>query len=418
MKIRQLIGREIFDSRGLPTLACDLILEDGRSVTASVPAGTSRGSGEAIEMRDGGERLMGMGLKKAIDILEQKIAPRFVGHLPELVQMDLQLIEMDGTLTKEKFGANTLLAVSMAVAKAQALINGVELYELVAELCDLGSVSLPLPMFNMINGGAHANSGLQIQEFIVVPVHAPTFRIAMESAAILFHTLGNLLKKKKKSTAVGLEGGFAADFKSEHEALDLLMEGLEQTKNDREGNFVLALDVAATQFYDSKKKRYRFQGEEKTTEQMIAFYEKLADEYPIYSIEDGLSEDDWDGWIAMQKALGSDVQLVGDDIFVTNPQKIAQGIEKNAAGAVLIKPNQIGTITETLQAIKLCKEYDMNVIISHRSGETNDSFIADLAVGTSAGLIKAGGCSRGERLAKYNRLLRIEDMLVLSMLNS
>ncbi len=418
MKIRQLIGREIFDSRGLPTLACDLILEDGRSVTASVPAGTSRGSGEAIEMRDGGERLMGMGLKKAIDILEQKIAPRFVGHLPELVQMDLQLIEMDGTLTKEKFGANTLLAVSMAVAKAQALINGVELYELVAELCDLGSVSLPLPMFNMINGGAHANSGLQIQEFMVVPVHAPTFRIAMESAAILFHTLGNLLKKKKKSTAVGLEGGFAADFKSEHEALDLLMEGLEQTKNDREGNFVLALDVAATQFYDSKKKRYRFQGEEKTTEQMIAFYEKLADEYPIYSIEDGLSEDDWDGWIAMQKALGSDVQLVGDDIFVTNPQKIAQGIEKNAAGAVLIKPNQIGTITETLQAIKLCKEYDMNVIISHRSGETNDSFIADLAVGTSAGLIKAGGCSRGERLAKYNRLLRIEDMLVLSMLNS
>lgn len=417
MKITRLIGREIFDSRGLPTIECEIILEDGTFLISSVPSGLSRGKHEAVELRDGGKRLMGMGISKALDNIEQIIAPRLIGQEPEVVLLDTLMLELDGTDDKSKLGANAILAVSMAVLKAQAVVEGLEPYEMIAHLCGFESIALPLPMFNMINGGVHARNKLQIQEFLVVPVDMPSFRVAMESSIMLFHTLKELLLKDGKELNVGDEGGFASNFKDEMEALDYLAQAIEKTKKSVQGHFVLGLDVAASQFYDAKKKKYKWHGKLLSSDQMIDMYEKLADSYPIYSIEDGLSEDDWAGWKQMTEALNTKIQIVGDDIFATNAQKIWEGIEQGVATAAIIKPNQIGTVTETLQAIKLCKEYTMNVIVSNRSGETNDTFISELAVGTSSGHLKAGGCTRGERMSKYNQLLRIEDALVFSMLD-
>ena len=412
MKIVELAAREIFNSRGMPTIECEIVLEDGRSVTASVPTGTSCGEGEAIELRDGGSRLMGKGVRKAVEIIETIIAPVLIGQAPHLVAMDELILKLDGTENKSKLGANTLLVVSIAVCKAQALAERVELYELIAYLCGYDVVGLPYPMFNMINGGVHASNNLQIQEFMIMPVGVPTFRSAMDVAATFYQTLKEILLQEGKDVSVGDEGGFAPDFENDMQALDYLMEARELVQIDNGGSIMIALDVAASQFYNRRTQEYNWQGNSCSSSEMIDWYKNLVEKYPIYAIEDGLSEHDWDGWEKLTVELGSRIQIVGDDIFVTNLERIRDGIERNVANAVLIKPNQVGTVTETLQAIMLSKEHNRNVIISHRSGETNDSFIADLAVGMSAGQIKAGGLSRGERMVKYNRLLQIETQLL------
>lgn len=412
MKITHVSAREIFDSRGMPTIACELTLDNGERVCAAVPTGKSRGEHEAAEMRDGGFRLMGAGVLKAVQVLEQTIAPILIGREPNLIRMDGEMIALDGTENKSKLGANTILAASMAIARAQAKMEELELYELIAGLCEYELVALPYPMFNVINGGLHANNGLQIQEFMVMPVGVSTFHGAMEVAVTLSQMLKKVLEQNGFSTAVGDEGGFAPDLQHDTQALDLIMEAIEYVQQDFEGTIMIALDCAASQFYNKLTKTYNWHGKNMTSQEMIAFYARLAEQYPLYAIEDGLSEHDWEGWQELTALLGSKIEIVGDDIFVTNSELIYQGIDYDVANTVIIKPNQVGTITEALQAIKLSKEYDRNVIVSHRSGETNDSFIADLAVGTSAGQIKAGGLARGERMAKYNRLLKIEDELL------
>lgn len=418
MKIMNVAGHEIFDSRGYPTLECELTLEQGQSVRASVPSGISRGRYEAVELHDGNERLQGRGVSKAIKNLETIIAPHLIGNEPNVVQMDLKMLELDGTPTKENLGANTLLAASTAITKAQALSANMKPYELIAQLCNFDQISLPYPQCNIINGGAHADNNLQIQEIMIVPIGFSTFRDAFEDILETYYKLKTILHNKGKSVLVGDEGGFASNFDDENEALDLLMRAIKETKsNDDEENFVIALDIAASHFYDRTTKTYQWHNRHLTSNDMIDFYDKLSQTYPIFSIEDGLSEDDWEGWQLMMKKLGDRIQIVGDDLFATNPARIAEGIEQGVANAAIIKPNQIGTLTETLQSILLCKDYGINTIVSHRSGETEDTFIVDLAVGISSGQIKIGGCSRGERIAKYNQMLRIEDALHLSLLN-
>jgi enolase len=412
MKIISVTAREIYDSRGNPTIECTVGLENGAFVTSSVPSGKSRGSHEAFELRDGGIRLMGMGVQKAVRLIETTIAQELLGHEAHLIKVDALLRELDGTEKKTVLGANTMLAVSMAVCRAQALAENIQPYELMAYLCEFEMVSLAYPMFNMINGGAHANNDLQIQEYLVIPVGMSTFHETMEAGSNFFHILKRLLDEKGYSTAVGDEGGFAPDLDSDQQALDLIMETIEFMQHEYGISIMIALDVAATQFYDRKLQLYKWQGDLVTSDELIKWYQYLAQNYPLYAIEDGLSEDDWEGWGTLYQALGNRIAIVGDDIFATNSQRIYQGIEEHVANTVIIKPNQVGTLTETLQAVKLCKAYEKNIIVSHRSGETNDSFIADLAVAASAGQIKAGGFSRGERLAKYNRLLKIEDDLL------
>ena len=416
MKITGVIGREIFDSRGYPTIECELILDQKFTVLASVPAGKSRGSQEVKEVRDS-ERLMGMGVSKAIENLEQIIAPLLLDKEPDVIKMDLEMIELDGTKDKSYLGANTILAASMAIVKAQALTHDKHLYELIAHLCSFKSVGLPFCMFNIINGGAHADNNLRIQEFMITPMGATSFRESLEIAVTIYHALKDLLHKNKKSIALGDEGGFSSNFENETQALDYIMQAIKIAGCEKPGLVSLALDVAASEFYDKEQQVYNWHGKKLSSEDMINLYKNLVEQYPIYSIEDGLSEYDWEYWPIMTSALGKQVQTVGDDLFVTRVDTIVKGIETGAASAVLIKPNQIGTVTETLQAIKLAKEYDLNTVVSHRSGETNDTFIADLAVGTSAGQFKSGSCARGERMAKYNRLLRIEDLLMGSLLN-
>lgn len=418
MKITKVAAREIYDSRGWPTIQCEITLENGEIIIASVPAGLSRSRYEAYELRDGGKRLWGKGVLRAIENIEQIIAPAIINKEPNGPVMDIAMLDMDGTLDKSHLGANSMLAVSMAVYKAQAYNEQIELYELLAYLCGSETITMPFPQFNIINGGLHANNKMQIQEFLLVPVGCQYFRTAMELGVTIFHELKNVLHKHGKSTAVGDEGGFAPQGTSDIEALSYLYEAIERAKDDEGRNCVIALDCAANQFYDRPTGLYSWQGSKLTSKQLIDTYETLIDEYPIYSLEDPLAEDDWEGWKLLTKRLGEDVQIVGDDIFATNFHRIEQGIKEATANATVIKPNQIGTVTETLQAIQLCKSNDMNMIVSHRSGETGDTFIADLAVGTSAGQIKSGGCSRGERLAKYNRLLTIEDSLLAGLLDS
>lgn len=414
MKIINVLAREIFDSRGLPTIECGIVLENETILRASVPTGVSCGEGEAVELRDGGLRLMGKGVRKAVQIIETTISPLLIGREPSIITIDALLRELDGTDNKSKLGANTMLAVSTAVCKAEAAVEHMELYELIAYLCGYELAALPYPMFNMINGGAHASNNLRIQEFMIMPVGVPTFQEAMEVAVTFYHALKNVLAQSGRTTAVGDEGGFAPDLSHDMQAIDLLMEVIEYVQHQCDASIMIVLDVAASQFYDKRTREYLWHGKLMTSDDLISWYSNLVEKYPIYGIEDGLSEHDWDGWERLTQVLGSKIQIIGDDIFVTNLERIRDGIERNVANTVLIKPNQVGTITETLQAIKLSKEYDKNIVVSHRSGETNDSFIADLAVGTSAGQIKAGGPSRGERLAKYNRLLQIEDTLLQS----
>jgi enolase len=416
MKIAKIVAREIFDSRGVPTVECDLFLDNGIFVCSSVPSGLSRSGYEAYELRDGGIRLMGQGMHRAVENIENRISPLLVGKEPDLITMDLAMLELDGTDNKSQLGANATLAVSIAVCRAQAIVNGMELYELLANLCDLESVALPFPMFNLFNAGVHADSGFPIQECMIMPIGAQNFRESMELAIVISHTLKKILKKNGKSTATGPEGGFVPQYKDEREAFDVLMEAIETCGAETQAEIVFALDVAASQLYDAQKNRYTWFGKQLTADDLIEKYMQLIDEYPIYSIEDGMSESDIPGWQKLMEKLGDTLQIVGDDLFATHPNRIIYGIEENLANAAIIKPNQIGTVTETLQAIKLCKDNDMNVIVSHRAGETNDTFIVDLAVGTSAGQIKAGGCNHGERMAKYNQLLKIEDSLMSTVL--
>lgn len=409
MKITRVQAREIFDSRGFPTIECQIFLENGTYVLASVPTGASKGVHEALELRDGGARLFGKGLLKAIDYIQNSIGPELVGKKPDVVAADRFMIELDGTTNKAKLGANTLLAVSIAVTKAQAVAEHMELYEFIAHLYGAQTVTLPYPLFNVINGGVHADNNLHIQEYMIMPVGGSNFRQAMELGVMFFQELKDVLKKAGKSISVGDEGGFSSLFSHEIEALDFLTDVISRIGD---GNlFCIALDIAASEFYDNETHCYNWHGDFLTSADLIELYSKLIQTYPIYSIEDGLSQDDWQGWVTMMGQFGDRVQLIGDDLFVTSLQRIKHGSSVNAANAVLIKPNQVGTVTETLQAIQACYESRLNVVISHRSGETEDTFIADLAVASSAGQIKAGGCCRSERLAKYNRLLRIEDRL-------
>lgn len=418
MKIAKVVGREIYDARGWPTLECEISLQDGSYVTASVPSGISRGKHEAHELRDGGQRMSGKGVFKAVDTIESIIGPTLIGKEPNLVSMDLGMIELDGTANKSKLGANAMLAASMAILRAHASVEGMEVYELVGYLCEYSSVTLPFAMFNCISGGAHSPGNVRIQEMMVIPIGSQSFRACLEAAVLLHHHLYDLLKKKFDSVCITSEGALSANFKNDKQALDMLMESIEAVQKTTSHRFLISLDVASSQFYDKKTHKYDWDGKKSLeTAELINLYEKLIKKYPIFSIEDGLSEFDEKGWAAMMNQIDN-VQLIGDDLFASNPNLIANGIEQGLATGAIIKPNQIGTITETLQAIKLCRDYEMSCILSHRSCETNDTMIVDLAVGTSAGYIKAGGTARGEHLAKYNELLRIEDALMLSILNS
>ena len=415
MKITRITGKEIFDSRGIPTVMCEMSLDDGTVVCAEVPSGTSKGDHEAMELRDGGSRLFGMGVSKAIHNIDHIIAPELIGKTPDVVIADALMRRIDPTSDKSILGANATLAVSYAVCRAQAAANGLHLFELISALYDTESVSLPFPYFNMVNGGAHADNQFPIQEIMIAPIGAQNFRVGLEAAMEVFHEFQKLLHSKGKSTAVGQEGGCAPIFSSYTEPFDLLTQAIASAGH--EGTFVFGIDVAANQLYDRESGLYRWGKEKVTSSDLIGIYTELFNKYSLYSIEDGCSEHDVAGWQSLYAQLGESTQIAGDDLFVTNIEAIARGIENELAGAVIIKPNQVGTVTESLEAIELCHQAGLNPIISHRSGETTDTFIADLAVGTSAGQIKAGGCSRGERIAKYNRLLWIEDMLTMSALD-
>lgn len=412
MKISKIVAREIYDSRGWPTVQCHVVLEDGSCAIASVPSGLSRSSYEAFELRDGGKRLWGKGVLQAVANINTILAPEFVGQEINALMMDERLIELDGTPSKAHLGANATLAVSMALYKAQALAEKLEVFELIAYVMGSESVSLPFPLFNMINGGVHAKNNLTIQEFLVIPVAASHFRDGLEVGVAVYHELGAILQKKGRSQAVGDEGGYAADFVSDREALELLHEAVQRVDGEHGIRCVLGLDVSASRLYDPVTRMYKWNGKFLRSEELIDVYLKLMEDFPIYCIEDGLAEDDWDGWELMSRKFEDKVQVVADDLCATNLDRTLEALERDCITTVVIKPNQVGTVTESLQAIKLCKEGGLNTIVSHRSGETEDNFIADLAVGSSAGQIKAGGVSRSERLAKYNRLLTIEDELM------
>ena len=409
--IREIKGRQVIDSRGNPTVEAEVTLESGAKGRAAVPSGASTGEKEAIELRDGDKkRWMGKGVSKAVANIAKAIAPELLGKDAfDQVGIDQAMIELDGTKTKGKLGANAILGVSLAVAKAAANETGQPFYRY---LGGTNARVLPVPMMNIINGGAHADNRLDLQEFMIVPVGASRFSEAVRMATEVFHSLKGLLKKKNLSTAVGDEGGFAPDLQSNEEALTLIMQAIEEVGYQPGSDIALALDCAASELYD--KNRYVLEAEkqrERSSEDMIAYYAKLLDRYPILSIEDGLSEVDWKGWKMMTEKLGQRVQLVGDDIFVTNVEIFAKGIDEGIGNSILIKLNQIGTLTETLEAIELAKRSGYTAIISHRSGETEDTTIADVAVATNSGLIKTGSLSRTDRVAKYNQLLRIEEEL-------
>ncbi len=405
-------AREIMDSRGNPTIEVDVELEDDSVGRAAVPSGASTGAHEAVELRDGDKkRYLGKGVQKAVDNVNEIIAPELIGlDATEQVEIDQLLLEIDGTPNKGKLGANAILGVSLAVAKAAAMASGLPLYNY---LGGVNAKELPVPMMNILNGGAHADNNVDIQEFMIMPVGADCFAEALRMNAEIYHTLKSVLHSKKLSAAIGDEGGFAPNLKSNEEALAVIVEAVKKAGYKPGKDIVLALDVAASEMYDAKAKKYRFAGEKKefTSAQLVEYYAALVAKYPIVSIEDGLAEDDWTGWSALTKKLGGKIQLVGDDLFVTNVTRLAEGIKKGVANSILIKVNQIGTLTETLDAIEMAKRAGYTAVISHRSGETEDSTIADIAVAVNAGQIKTGAPARSDRVAKYNQLLRIEDAL-------
>ncbi|MDR1334905.1 MAG: phosphopyruvate hydratase [Holosporaceae bacterium] len=408
--VASVFGREILDSRGNPTVEAVVKLENGALGMASVPSGASTGSFEAIELRDKDKnRYFGQGVQKAIDNINDEISECIIGlEAFNQLEIDEEMINLDGSFNKEKLGANATLAVSLAVAKAAAAEINLPFYRYIG---GIGADTLPLPMMNILNGGAHADNRLDIQEFMIIPVGADCFSEALRMGAEIYHGLKFKLKEAGLATNVGDEGGFAPNLSGTRDALDLIIAAIEYTGYEPGDDVVFGLDVAATELFRDGK--YCFDGEGKifSTHELISFYDELIADYPIISIEDSMGEEDWDGWGSMMEAFGDKIQLVGDDIFVTNPERIARGIKEGIANAVLIKPNQIGTLTETLQAVEMTHKAGMRAIISHRSGETEDTSIADLAVALNTGQIKTGAVARSDRVAKYNRLLRIEEEL-------
>ena len=408
--IVDIIGREILDSRGNPTVECDVLLESGVMGRAAVPSGASTGSREAIELRDGDKaRYLGKGVLNAVQNINVEIAETILGlDATEQAFLDRTLIELDGTHNKARLGANATLAVSIAVARAAAEEAGLPLYRYFG---GSGGMQLPVPMMNIVNGGAHANNSLDIQEFMVMPVGAENFRDALRCGAEIFHELKKILGAQGMPTTVGDEGGFAPNFKSNQECLQTIMKAIEGAGYQAGEDVLLALDCAASEFYKDGKYHLSGEGLQLTSNEFSDYLGNLADQFPIVSIEDGMHESDWDGWADITKKLGKKIQLVGDDLFVTNTRILKEGIEKGVANSILIKINQIGTLTETFAAIEMAKRANYTAVISHRSGETEDSTIADIAVGTNAGQIKTGSLSRSDRIAKYNQLLRIEEDL-------
>ena len=412
-EIVSIVAREILDSRGNPTVEADVLLSGGAMGRAAVPSGASTGEHEAVELRDGDkDHYLGKGVLQAVENVETILGPELTGMDASNQRLiDATMISIDGTENKSKLGANAILAVSMAVARASAEALKLPLYRY---LGGVNACLLPTPMMNILNGGSHADSNVDFQEFMVMPVGAETFSDALRWGTEVFHTLKGVLKKKGYNTAVGDEGGFAPSLKSNDEALDLILEAIHLAGYTAGEDISIALDPASSEFYNKETGKYVFKKSDKrelSSEEMTAFWESWVKNYPIISIEDGLAEDDWKGWAHLTQVLGDKVQLVGDDLFVTNTQRLQQGIEQKVANSILIKVNQIGTVSETLEAIELARRFGYTSIISHRSGETEDTFIADLAVGTGAGQIKTGSASRTDRIAKYNQLLRIEEEL-------
>lgn len=406
-KIVDIFAREILDSRGNPTVEVDVILDSGAYGRAAVPSGASTGQKEALELRDGEKRYHGKGVRKAVRNVIDKIAPRLRGiDASGQANIDGIMIELDATENKGKLGANAILGVSLAAVKAAAMEADMPLYKYIG---GVNAKELPVPMMNILNGGLHADNNLDIQEFMIMPVNAHSFREALRMGAEIFHSLKSVLKSKGLSVSVGDEGGFAPNLKSNEEALSLIIKSINKAGYKEGKDIYLALDVAASELFE--KDKYSFEGKRLSSGELINYYEKLIKKYPVLSIEDGLSENDWEGWKVMTEKLGKQIQLVGDDIFVTNPGILKEGIKKGIANSILIKLNQIGTLTETLDAVNLAKQSGYTSVISHRSGETEDTTLADLSVACNSGLIKTGSLSRTERVAKYNRLLRIEEEL-------
>ena len=405
--IEALGAREILDSRGNPTVEVEIQLEDGTQARAAVPSGASTGAFEAAELRDGGKRYLGKGVEKAIAFVNDEIGPEIIGFDAQDQRLiDDAMITLDGTKNKSRMGANAILGASLAVAKASAESADLSLFRY---LGGPNAHVLPVPMMNILNGGAHADTNVDIQEFMIAPIGAPTFRESLRWGAEIYHALKSVLKKRGLATSVGDEGGFAPNLESNRAALDLILEAIEIAGFKPGKEIALAMDVAATEFHDNGK--YTFEGASKTSAEMIAYYTSLVDAYPIVSIEDPLNEEDWAGWTDMTKTLGSRIQIVGDDLFVTNPERLARGIAGGTANALLVKVNQIGTLTETIDAVEMAHRANYRSMMSHRSGETEDTTIADLAVALNCGQIKTGAPARTERVAKYNQLLRIEEEL-------
>jgi phosphopyruvate hydratase len=411
MKIKNVIGREILDSRGNPTVEVDVILENGVMGRAAVPSGASTGEREALELRDGGDRFMGKGVLKAVENVNGPLKDLVIGmDASNQKELDYAMINLDGTPTKSKFGANAILGISMAAMKASANEEGKPLYKYVCEKFGNGKMSLPRPMMNIINGGAHADNKLDFQEYMIIPM-ADTIHERVRIGAEVFHNLKSVLKSKGLVTSVGDEGGFAPDLESNSEGFELIMEAIKKAGYEPGKDVCMAIDVAASEFYKDGKYELVGEGRSLTTEELIEYYEELVSKYPIISIEDAVDENDWDGFNLVTKRIGDKIQLVGDDLFVTNKDCLQMGIDHEAGNAILLKVNQIGTITETLETIELARSHNYATVISHRSGETEDTTIADLAVGLDLGQIKTGSMSRTDRICKYNQLMRIEEEL-------
>ncbi|MFA7000228.1 MAG: phosphopyruvate hydratase [Candidatus Paceibacterota bacterium] len=412
VKISKIIGREILDSRGNPTVEVDVILADGSMGRAGVPSGASTGSHEAVELRDGdAKRYGGMGVLKAIANVNEDIQKKLKGKIWNQKTLDQTMIDLDGTENKGKLGANAILGVSIAFAKAMAVSEGKPLWKYFKDISKTKEVQLPVPMMNILNGGSHAENSTDIQEFMIMPLGAKSFKQALQWGAEVFHTLKKILKERGLSTLVGDEGGYAPSLPSNEAAIEVILEAIKKAGYIAGKDISIAIDAAASEFYKDGKYVLSKENRSLTSEEMIAFYENWVAKFPIVSIEDGLAEDDWSGWSLMTKKLGKKIQIVGDDLFVTNIKRLAEGIEKKAGNSILIKLNQIGTVTETIDAINMAKRAGFTAVVSHRSGETEDATIADFVVGLGTGQIKTGSLCRSERVAKYNELLRIEESL-------
>ena len=410
-KIENIKARQVFDSRGNPTIEVDVFSKSNFS-RASIPSGASTGKYESVELRDGGSVLMGKGVEKVVSIIESKLKDQLIGlDVFDQLKIDCKMCEIDGTPNKSLIGANSILPISLAVSRLASSIKGLELYEYLSSYCSLPfSFTLPIPLMNILNGGSHADNQVDIQEFMIAPIGANTFKESLIMGIEVFHNLKSVLKSKGLSTNVGDEGGFAPNLKTNEEALDLILLAIDKAGYIAGEDIYLAIDAASSEFYQDNK--YVFNnGDVLNSNDMISFWKNWINKYPIFSIEDGLHEDDWEGWSSLTKEIGNNVQLVGDDLFVTNINRLSEGVVKNASNSILIKPNQIGSLSETFDTMNFARESNFTTIMSHRSGETEDTFISDLAVAFSCSQIKTGSCSRSDRVAKYNQLLRIEEKL-------